>query len=276
MAEATKIAGVLGWPVSHSLSPKLHNYWLKQLGIDGRYDAFEVEPVQLSDFIIRLTQDPAMRGCNLTIPHKEQVVPMLTYIDDLARSIGAVNTIIVKDGVLHGTNTDAYGFSENIRAQLTGTRKAVILGAGGAARAVCVALLLLGFEQIVITNRTIARAQNLAERFGKRFTVVDWNDRSHVLDGADLLVNTTSLGLKGQDPLEIDLLRLSRSALVTDIVYKPLMTPLLEMAVACGNPVVDGLGMLIYQAVPGFEAWFGQRPDVGAHTIETLKSHVLS
>jgi shikimate dehydrogenase len=267
---------VVGWPVAHSLSPKLHGHWLKEFGIEGAYNAYEVAPDDLPSFIRKLAAQEGMRGCNLTIPHKEAVMPLLGSIDAVATRIGAVNTIIIENGQLHGTNTDAYGFAENIRTHLTGTEKAVVLGAGGAARAVCVALEMLGFAQVVITNRTHARAQALAAEFGSVFSVCQWEEKDRALERADLLVNTTSLGLKGQEPLEIDLSLLPRTSLVTDIVYKPLLTPLLEMARGRGHPVVDGLGMLIHQAVPGFEAWFGQRPKVDAKRLETLKAYLLS
>lgn len=269
-------AGVVGWPVAHSLSPKLHGHWLKEFGIEGAYNAYEVAPDDLPSFIRKLASQEGMRGCNLTIPHKEAALPLLGSLDEVATRIGAVNTIIIENGQLHGTNTDAYGFAENVRTQLTVTDKAVVLGAGGAARAVCVALEMLGFSQVVIANRTRTRAQALADEFGAMFSVCEWEEKDSALAGANLLVNTTSLGLKGQEPLAINLSALPRTSLVTDIVYKPLMTPLLELAHERGHPVVDGLGMLIHQAVPGFEAWFGQRPEVNAAQLETLKAYLLS
>ena len=264
---AKRIAGVLGWPVSHSLSPKLHHHWLKTLGIDGEYKALAVEPKDLQT-TLKALPDMGWQGCNLTIPHKEAALPFLDELDDTARAIGAVNTVIVRGGKLIGSNTDAYGFAENIRAGLTGTHKAVVLGAGGAAKAVCYALHQLGFQHIVIANRTREKAEALAASF-QNVQVGAWDN--NLLADADLLVNATSLGMTGKEPLEMDLSRLPVGALVTDIVYAPLITPLLAAAKARGNPIVDGLGMLLHQAVPGFAAWFGVRPQVTAQ----LREHVL-
>lgn len=252
-------SGVIGHPIAHSLSPKLHGYWLKKYAIDGEYKAYDVAPESLEDFI-RTMPERGLAGCNVTIPHKEEVLLLVDEVDDLARAVGAVNTVVVREGKIYGTNTDVAGFSENIKPHLTGKNKAVILGAGGAARAVIVALKQLGFAEIIITNRTQERAEELAAQHG--LSTVLWNKKDAVLAGADLLVNTTSLGMAGKEPLDIALDALPKSALVTDIVYKPLITPLLAAAKARGNPIVDGLGMLIHQAVPGFEAWFGIRPEV--------------
>ena len=255
-----ELAGVIGWPVSHSLSPKLHNHWLSQNGIDGAYVALPVEPENLEQ-VIRSLPGRGWRGCNITIPHKEAVIPFLDSIDAEAKIIGAVNTIVITDGKLHGTNTDAYGFAENVRHIPTARKKAVALGAGGAAKAVWKALADLGFDEICIANRTMSRITGHEKIEGKsRFDIFPWEERSAMLAGASLLVNTTSLGLAGNPPLEIDLSELPKNALVTDIVYKPLETPLLAAAKARGNPTVDGLGMLIYQAIPGFKAWFGVEP----------------
>jgi len=268
-------AGVIGWPVSHSLSPKLHNHWLRKIGVNGCYHALGVEPQYLKQALSSLTT-MGWRGCNLTIPHKETALALLDEVDDVARAIGAVNTVEVRGGLLLGTNTDAYGFIENIRPHLPATRnRAVVLGAGGASRAICYALAKEGFDEIVLTNRTAQRAEMLAAHFGKRFAATLWEKRSVALAGADLVVNTTSLGLKDNPPFEIDLSLLPATALVTDIVYTPLITPFLHMAQARGNAIVDGLGMLIHQAVPGFEAWFGMRPPVGDDLSE-LKALLLT
>lgn len=267
-----KLAGVIGWPVEHSLSPKLHNYWLKHYGIEGEYSAWAAEPKDLASALKSLLQKN-WRGCNLTIPHKEATMILVDSVDEAAKAIGAVNTIVVKDNKLHGTNTDAYGFIENIRPHLPARKnKAVVLGAGGAARAVCYVLIQEGFAGITLINRTRDKSLALAEQFGKKISVGTWENRQALLDGADLLVNATSLGMKGKDPLDLDLSGLPESALVTDIVYTPLVTPLLQQAKARGNPIVDGLGMLLYQAVPGFEAWFGRRPEV----TDKLRTHVLN
>lgn len=267
-----KKAGVVGWPVSHSLSPRLHNYWLKQYNIDGEYKAYPVEPENLPEFIENLRRDKDFVGANFTIPHKEATMKLVDETHGFAWMIEAVNTIIVKDGQLHGMNTDDEGFTENIRSHITGTKKAVVLGAGGAAKAVVFALKILGFKQIIITNRTRERAEKLAQWVEPNLEIADWEDRNKILQDADLLVNTTSLGMTGKDSLEINLSLLPETALVTDIVYSPLITPLLAQAQARGNPIVDGLGMLLYQAVPAFEAWFGVRPEV----TEELRQYVLS
>jgi len=270
MADAKKIAGVIGWPVSHSLSPRLHGYWLKHYNIEGEYKAVTVLPDEL-DLFIKSLPDHGWQGCNITLPHKEAVLPLLDSMDEVAKAIGAVNTIVVENGLLRGTNTDAFGFSENIRPHITGKNKAVMLGAGGAAKAICYALEGLGFKEIIAVNRTKEKSDALAAQFVK-VKVGEWDKRAELLAGADLLVNTTSLGMTGKEALDIDLALLPKSALVTDIVYTPLMTPLLEAAKARGNPVVDGLGMLLYQAVPGFEAWFGVKPEV----TPELREHVLA
>ena len=268
-ANKAKIAGVIGWPVSHSLSPRLHQFWLKQYGIDGHYNAVAAEPAALS-FIVPGLVAQGWRGFNLTIPHKETIIPLLSEIDEAAKHIGAVNTVIIKDGKLIGRNTDAYGFWENIRPHVKQKKKAVILGAGGAARAVLQALLDNGFTHIVLTNRSRERAEILA-RGNSYVTVCNWEDRSSNLHDADLLVNTTSLGMAGKEALAIDLTLLPVTAVVNDIVYTPLMTPLLKDAKAKGNIIVDGLGMLLHQAVPAFEAWFGVKPEV----TDALRAHVL-
>ena len=265
-------AGVIGWPVSHSLSPRLHNFWLKKYNINGEYKAYPVEPDGLPEFIKNMRADENFRGVNLTIPHKEMVMDLLDIVDDTARQIGAVNTIINENGKLRGINTDAYGFSENIKPFIADNKKAVVLGAGGAAKAVCFALNEAGFKDVIITNRTISRAESLSSVIRNLSSVVDWEKRSEILHDTDLLVNTTSLGMTGKEKLEIDLSLLPKTALVTDIVYSPLITPLLAQARDRGNPTIDGLGMLLHQAVPAFEAWFGIRPEVD---IE-LRNHVLS
>ena len=262
-------AGVIGHPVSHSKSPKLHGYWLKLHGIDGEYKAYDIAPEQLENFIKELPAS-GMAGCNVTIPHKEEVLKLVDIADDLAVAVGAVNTVVVKDGKTVGTNTDVAGFYDNIKPHLTGTRKAVVLGAGGAARGVVVALRQLGFSSITITNRTREKAEAIANDHA--LLVAPWENRSEELKDADLLVNTTSLGLIGGAPLDISLDALPKTALVTDIIYAPLETPLLAAAKKRGNPTVDGLGMLLYQAAPGFEAWFGVMPEV----TDELRRHILA
>ncbi|MFN4275974.1 MAG: shikimate dehydrogenase [Ferrovibrio sp.] len=261
-------AGVIGWPVAHSRSPKLHGFWLKQHGLVGRYDKLPVPPEDLAAFIADLPKEPGFRGVNVTIPHKIAVLPLMAQVDDAARRIGAVNTVVVQpDGSLHGSNTDAFGFIENLKADAPAGWKAangpaVVLGAGGAARAVIVALLDAGVTELRLANRSIEKAEALAAEFGKAILPVAWDERAPALAGANLLVNTTSLGMADQPPLEIALNDLPPAALVNDIVYSPLVTDLLANAKARGNPVVDGLGMLLHQGRPGFEAWFGVAPAV--------------
>ena len=270
MSEDTVIprAGVIGWPVAHSRSPKLHGFWLQHYGIDGRYDRLPVPPEDLGRFLTELPKEPGFRGINVTLPHKVAVLPYLAEIDVVARRIGAANTIVVRaDGSLWGSNTDAFGFIESLKADApagwtASAGPAVMLGAGGAARAVLVALLDEGTPLVRVINRSEEKAAALAAEFGPRLQAVDWEERSSALAGANLLVNTTSLGMSGQPPLEIALDDLPRTALVNDIVYSPLTTDLLAKARARGNPVVDGLGMLLHQGRPGFEAWFGRGPEV--------------
>jgi shikimate dehydrogenase len=260
-----RAAGVMGWPVAHSRSPALHGFWLRRYGIAGAYLPFPVPPERL---------EPALRGLaalgfagsNVTVPHKEAVLALVDAPDPLARRIGAVNLVVVRpDRSLEGRNTDAYGFLANLHAACPGWRAeagpAVVLGAGGAARAVLAALADAACPEIRLLNRTRARAEGL-EALGAAIQVLDWERRAVALEGAALLVNTTSLGMQGQPPLALDLAALPRAAVVVDLVYVPLETALLAAARARGNRAVDGLGMLLHQAVPSFEAWFGIRPEV--------------
>jgi shikimate dehydrogenase len=262
----TRLAGIMGWPVGHSLSPRLHGHWLRRHGIDGAYVPLAVPPDRLEQALRAL---PALgfRGCNLTIPHKEAALALVDRASPLARRIGAVNTVVVEpDDTLSGDNTDGFGFLANLVAGCPGWRAeagpAVLLGAGGAARAVTVALLDAGAPEVRLLNRTPDRARKLAAELNGSVAAVPWAERAGALDGAALLANTTSLGMAGQPPLVLSLDALPRTALVTDVVYTPLITPLLAVARAHGNPVVDGLGMLLHQAHPGFRAWFGADPVV--------------
>lgn len=275
-------AGVMGWPVAHSLSPVLHGHWLARYGIAGSYEAIPVEPAALKTALENLAEN-GFRGVNLTVPHKEAALEFVDSIDDTARRIGAVNTILVEDdGALAATNTDAYGLIENIRAGAAAAlaakfdgRPAVILGAGGAARAAVVGLADAGVAKIRIVNRTVARAEALAELVGASGTIVSahgWDDAAALLSGAGLLINTSTLGMAGQAPLALDLARLPTDAVVNDIVYAPLETELLAAARARGNIVIDGLGMLLHQARAGFHAWFGVDPEVDAE----LRAAVLA
>lgn len=269
-----KLAGVLGWPISHSRSPRLHGYWLEKLRIDGTYVPLPVQPADF-ETVFRALPKMGFAGVNITVPHKEQALALVDEVEPLARRIGAVNTVMVwPDGSVLGLNTDAFGFLQNLLDRQPTpsflTRPAVVLGAGGAARAVVAALIDAGVPQVRLVNRNPQRAEKLATDIGGPIAVRTW-DRLD-LDGAGLLVNTTSLGMTGQPPLDIDLAALPMDAVVNDIVYAPLMTDLLVRAQARGNPVVDGLGMLLWQAVRGFTLWFGQQPEVTAE----LRDFVLS
>jgi shikimate dehydrogenase len=262
----TRVAGVMGWPVAHSLSPRLHGHWLLRHGIDGAYVPMPVRPERLEQALRAL---PAMgfAGVNLTIPHKEAALALMDHLSPVAERIGAVNTVVVEaDGTLSGDNTDGLGFIAALSQSGAGWRAeagpAVVLGAGGAARAVAVALLDAGAPEVRLLNRTPERARALADELGGSVHGLESTERSAALDGAALLVNTTSLGMRGQPPLVLPLEALPRTALVSDVVYTPLITPLLALAQARGNPVVDGLGMLLHQARPGFRAWFGVDPAV--------------
>ena len=262
----TIIAGVLGWPIGHSLSPRLHSYWLENLSIDGVYLPLEVSPEDFEQ-AVRALPRLGFAGANVTAPYKEAALAAVDTNDKNARRIGAVNTIVCKaDGTLYGSNTDGYGFLENLCAgclQWTADQgSAVVLGAGGAARAVVGALVDSGVPEVRLVNRTRSRAEALARDIGGVISVIDWKDLAQALRNAALLVNTTKLGMKGSPPLTVDLAPLPSNAVVTDIVYTPIVTELLRQARARGNPVVDGLGMLLHQARPGFAAWFGIEPEV--------------
>jgi len=267
------LAGVIGWPVGHSRSPRLHGYWLEQYAIDGAYVPLAVAPDRFDEALKGL-QAAGFRGVNVTVPHKEAAFRACDTIDPDAERIGAVNTIMFSDnGLVQGSNTDAFGFIENIRQVIAWPGGvAVVLGAGGAARAVCVALIDAGATEIRLINRTRSRAERLSMEFGEVIRVEDWENRSDAQSSASLLVNTTSLGMTGQPPLDLDLDALPTSAIVNDIVYTPLETPLLKLARKRGNIPVDGLGMLLHQARPGFEAWFGTAPQV----TEALRDFVLT
>ncbi len=266
MAEGFRLAGVIGWPVAHSRSPLLHGYWLREHAIDGAYVKLAVAPGRL---------EPALRGlaalgfagCNVTLPHKQEAARLVDRIEPLAARIGAVNMVTVAaDGLLEGRNTDAEGFlaalAEADPDWRAASGPAVVLGAGGAARAVAAALLDAGAPSVRLLNRTRGRAEELAEALGGAVEALDWDRRAAALADAALLVNTTTQGMAGQPALDLDLALLPRAALVSDIVYTPLATPLLLAARARGNRVAPGLGMLLHQARPAFEAWFGVLPEV--------------
>ncbi|CAN7232150.1 shikimate dehydrogenase [Mesorhizobium sp. LjRoot246] len=266
MAEASKKAFVTGHPVKHSRSPKIHGYWLAKHGIDGSYQAIDVAPQDFAVFVKTL-QANNYRGGNVTIPHKEAAFALAGRRDQAAEEIGAVNTLWFEDGVLWGGNTDAHGFAANLDDYApgwAGKGPAVVLGAGGASRAVIHALKERGVADIRIVNRTLARAMELRDRFGAGVSAHGMAASGELLADAGLLVNTTALGMHGNEGLSADPVLLPDHAIVTDIVYVPLETPLLAAARARKLKTVDGLGMLLHQAVPGFERWFGVRPQVTA------------
>jgi shikimate dehydrogenase len=259
-----KLAGVMGWPVAHSRSPILHNHWIAELGLRGAYVLLPVQPSHLATALRAL---PALgfAGCNLTIPHKVAALALVDRLEPLAQRIGAVNTVVVAaDGTLTGRNTDAFGFLHSLLQAQPGWRAdqapITVIGAGGAARAVLAGLLDYGAQQIRLVNRSHAKATDMAQEFGAFVQAVAWSERGEALQGCSLLVNTTNQGMHGQDALDLDLHALPGDALVCDIVYVPLETPLLTAARLRGNATVNGLGMLIHQARPGFEAWFGRMP----------------
>ncbi|HQT78344.1 MAG: shikimate dehydrogenase [Rhodospirillales bacterium 20-64-7] len=256
-----RLAGITGWPVSHSRSPRLHGFWLDRHGIDGAYVPLPIQPGTFPDAIKGLML-AGFAGANVTLPHKEAAFAVCDTVDDSARRAGAVNTLVFRDGRITGSNTDGWGFLQNLRAAGTdpAAGPALLLGAGGSARAVAAVLLELGIP-VRIANRTRDRAEAMAREL-PGLAVIDWHTRDDAVADAALLVNTTSLGMAGQPPLTIDLSRASAGLTVTDIVYVPLETPLLAQARAHGLRCVDGLGMLLHQAIPGFEAWFGVRPVV--------------
>jgi len=260
-------AGVMGWPIQHSLSPRLHVFWLQQYGIPGLYEALAVEPQNLETALRSLPQK-GFRGVNLTLPHKQAACALVDHLDDTAKRIGAVNLITVDEkGQLHGRNTDAYGFMQNLLTSGFRTQQgsALVLGAGGGARAVVVALSDMGFSEIRVINRTIERAESLALEFTTarcQVKAVDWHDTVRAQSNVELLVNTTSLGMQGQPPLDYAIDGLPKAATVTDIVYTPLETALLRKARQRKHPTLDGLGMLLHQARPAFAAFFGRDPEV--------------
>lgn len=263
LAAKPRAACLIGWPAAHSRSPLIHHHWLHKLGIAGGYTIEAVPPEELADFVTHL-HGRGFVGANVTIPHKERVLE-LTEPDSRARAVGAANTLWYEHGILRATNTDVEGFVGNLDAAAPGwdrTDVALVLGSGGSARAVVFGLLERGIGRVHVINRTAARAQALADQFGPRVVAGGWEQVSALLPQAGLLVNTTSLGMHGQPPLAIEIGRLPEQAVVVDIVYVPLETQLLVAARARGLRTADGLGMLLHQAVRGFELWFGERPQV--------------
>ncbi len=259
-------AFVIGHPIGHSRSPLIHGYWLEKAGLKGSYEPVEVAPADLRSFVAALKDGTSgFAGGNVTIPHKEAVLDLVDHVDEIANQIGAANTLWRENDQVMATNTDSYGFTANLDDKAPGWdagKTAVVFGAGGASRAIIHALLARGFETVHIINRTEARAQALAETFGQRVSAHGSEQLQALMAGSNLFVNTTSLGMEGTKVPEIDFTVMARNALVTDIVYIPLETPLLAMARRQGLNTVDGLGMLLHQAVPGFAKWFGITPKV--------------
>ena len=270
------VAAVLGHPINHSKSPKLHNYWLSLFNIDGYYIPLDIDPRNFENSI-RALIDLGFVGANVTIPYKEKVLKIADKISDRAAIIGAANTLtFLQDGRIYADNTDGYGFLQNIKCKYNdwsaGEGTSVVFGAGGASRAILGALIEDGANEVILANRTRSRADQLRSDFGAKIKVVDWTKVQNYLSDASTVINATSLGMDGKEELPISLQGLRKNTLVTDIVYTPLNTPLLENAAKRGCRTVDGLGMLIHQAIPGFERWFGVKPDVS----ENLRALLIS
>lgn len=266
MKKHIPLAGVIGHPIAHSKSPRMHKHWLRRYGLLGDYVPLHVAPADL-ETVVRNMPKMGFVGANVTIPHKVDVLQLADQVSDRATLIGAANTLIFKDdGTIFADNTDGYGFMANLRQNAPDwdpkSRPAAVLGAGGAARAIIVAMADAGVTEIMLSNRTRAKAEALRAEFGARIQVVDWVQAGNMIEDAATVVNTTSLGMTGQPELRVPMDGLRAGTLVTDLVYTPLRTQLLEKADAAGCITVDGLGMLLHQGVPGFERWFGKRPEV--------------
>ena len=260
------LAGVMGWPVMHSRSPLLHNYWFRQHNLAGTYVPLGIRPEALAA-ALRALHPLGFAGCNLTLPHKQEAMKIVDEVDTVAKSIGAISCVVVRpDGSLAGTNNDCHGFVRSIRQEQPAWRAdsgpSVVIGAGGGARAVCYGLMQAGATEIRLVNRAFARARKIADEFGGPLKVMPWEQRHEALDDAAMVVNTTSQGMVGQSPLDIRLDKLPTQALVVDIIYTPLETPFLAAARKRGNPTVNGLGMLLHQGSPAWQAWFGIEPAV--------------
>jgi shikimate dehydrogenase len=265
---------VLGWPVAHSRSPALHGHWLSRYGLEGAYVPLAVPP-ESAETALRALPSLGFAGANVTLPHKELALSVADTASERALRIGAANTLVVRDGTIEADNTDGFGFIENLKAGAPcwqRDRPALVLGAGGAARAVIDALLAEGVPEIRLANRTRARAEAMSARFGPTIRTIDWAQATAAADGVGVVVNTTSLGMVGQPPLDFAFDGCATDAVATDLVYAPLETDFLKAAALRGLPTVDGLGMLLHQARPGFAAWFGRDPEVDA----TLREAVLA
>lgn len=268
------LAGVIGTPIAHSRSPRLHQFWLRKYGLPGHYIPMDVASADLEE-AVRFLPKLGFVGVNVTIPHKEHVMSIADLVSDRAALIGSVNTLIFRpDGKIHGDNTDGYGFMQNLHQNQPdwnpSAGPAAVIGAGGAARAVLSSLLDAGASEIRLTNRTRNRADALQREFGQKIIVYDWVQAGNMLEGAATIVNASSLGMVGKPEMRIPLDGIGKSAVVTDLVYTPLDTPLIAYARSLGCRTVDGLGMLLHQAVPGFERWFGMKPDVDEELREAV------
>jgi shikimate dehydrogenase len=277
--KTTKIAAVIGDPVNQSLSPYLHNYWIEKYKIDGIYISLKVSKEELPEFLKSLP-DVGFSGCNITIPHKEAALKLCNFVSKSARQIGAVNTIFIDDNnKIFGDNSDHFGFIESINKTHKNidfiSSNILLLGAGGAARAIIFGLLKQGAKNITIANRSLSKAQKIADDFNfaenkEIIKIIPWQEKDSAVKDCDILINSTSLGMVGKDQLEVNLTNLKKSALVCDIVYKPLMTKLLTTAKNQGNPILPGIKMLIYQGILGFEKWFEVRPKVDEELVNKM------
>lgn len=275
MSEKVPLAGVIGDPIGHSKSPVLHGHWLARYGINGHYVPLHVNHENLAK-VLKTLPDMGFKGVNVTIPHKEHALSLATSVTDRAALIGAANTLTFTSGGIQADNTDGIGFIANIRQNAPGWQPrdepALVLGAGGASRAILSALLQEGVPRIILANRTRARAETLREQLGARIELLPWEQISQAVKEANIVINTTSVGMVGTAPLQVDFAKVRKGTVVTDLVYTPLQTEFLADAEAAGCQTVDGLGMLLHQAAPGFERWFGKRPEVD----DDLRSAVLS
>jgi shikimate dehydrogenase len=274
------MAGVMGWPVMHSRSPLMHNYWMAQQGLAGTYVPLAIKPGTL-DAALRALQPLGFSGCNLTIPHKRDAMSIVDEVDDVARKIGAISCVVVRgDGWLLGTNNDWLGFIGNLKEARSDWRAdagpATVIGAGGGSRAVCYALLREGAREIRLVNRTFARAEAIANEFGGPIQVLPWEQRHDALEGVATVVNATSQGMLGQAPLDLRLDKLPQQALATDIIYTPLETPFLAAARQRGNHTVNGLGMLLHQGPPAWKLWFGIEPTVTAELRQRMEQSITA
>jgi shikimate dehydrogenase len=277
MSGAKRNACIVGWPVAHSRSPMIHGYWLKKHGIDGSYTRRAVEPAEAASFFGRLREE-GLVGCNVTLPHKQAALAAAARATEDARAVGVANTLWLEDGSLWADNTDGAGFVRHLQSSVpvfaAGTSAVAVLGAGGGARGVIHALLQAGTPEVCVFNRTRDRADAVAKHFGGRVRACDWNERADRSREAGLLINATSLGMRGSGELDMPLAHLRSDCVVADLVYVPLETPLLAAARARGLAGLDGLGMLLHQAVPGFERWFGVRPEVTAELRALLVADI--